>query len=107
HAAPGARFHGDADRARGLGPRSPHADHRRPQEQAGGERGGALVRVSAPPMAAELPAAPPAKLFLGRLEEAVLDLVAGLEAQPLGGTTSELEAGRDVTLGGDDVLRQR
>ena len=42
-----------------------------------------------------------------RLEVAVLDPIAGLEAEPLGRATGELETGRDVAARGDDVLGQR
>src|SRR5438552_6672588 len=42
-----------------------------------------------------------------RLEVAVLDPIAGLEAETLGRATGELETGRDVAARGDDVLGER
>ena len=46
HGAPRHGLHRDADRARGVGPRPPHADHRRPQGQGRGEQRRAGVRVA-------------------------------------------------------------
>src|SRR5262249_29284813 len=43
---------------------------------------------------------------VGRFEEAVLDVVAWLQAEALGGAAGKFKARPDITARGDDILRQ-